>query len=392
MHLNDPGRADWEGVGPGTRALAAGGATCCVDMPLNAHPPTLDGASFDAKVAAAAGAARVDFALWGGLVPGPLDRLDELAARGVVGLKAFMCPSGIDDFPAVDEDALGAGMARAARLGLPVAVHAENAELTEALAARAVAEGRTGMRDFLASRPVEAELRAIARALALAEETGCALHVVHVSSGRGVRLVAEARARGVDVTCETCPHYLVLDAEDAEALGAVAKCAPPLRGRADREELWAELRAGRRGLGGLGPLAQPAGAEGRRRPVRRLGRHRRGPDHAGPAPHGRPGPRPGRPARRVPGRPAPTGRQGPAGRRPGRRPDPRGPLAAVAAHRGRARVPAPLEPLRRADAGRPGRDHHPARPGELASAGAGARAPRDPDPAGPGGGRVGWGR
>jgi allantoinase len=244
VHLNDPGRADWEGFDTGTLALAAGGATCCVDMPLNSSPPTLDAAAFDAKVAAARGVARIDFALWGGLVPGPLDRLDELAERGVVGLKAFMCPSGIDDFPAADDETLGAGMARAARLGLPVAVHAEDAALTAALAGRAVAEGRTGMRDFLASRPVEAELRAIARALALAEEAECALHVVHVSTGRGVRLVTEARARGVDATCETCPHYLVLDEDDAEALGAVAKCAPPLRPAADREDLGREVAAG----------------------------------------------------------------------------------------------------------------------------------------------------
>ena len=135
-------------------------------------------------------------------------------------------------------------MARAARLGLPVAVHAESEELTRRLARRAVAEGRVGVRDYLASRPVVAELEAIGRAIGFAAETGCALHVVHVSSGRGVALVADARARGIDVTCETCPHYLVLDASDAERLGAVAKCAPPLRDGAEREALWAALRAG----------------------------------------------------------------------------------------------------------------------------------------------------
>ncbi len=244
VHLNEPGRADWEGFATGTAALAAGGTTCAIDMPLNAVPPTIDGAAFDAKVAAATGVARVDVALWGGLVPGDRDRLDELAARGVVGFKAFMSASGVPEFEAADDLTLLEGMARAASLGLPVAVHAESEELTSRLARRAVAEGRVGVRDYLASRPVLAELDAIARAIAFAAETGCALHVVHVSSGRGVALVAQARARGVDVTCETCPHYLVLDADDAERLGAVAKCAPPLRGADEREGLWAALRAG----------------------------------------------------------------------------------------------------------------------------------------------------
>lgn len=245
VHCNDPGRASWEGFAHGTRALAAGGATSCLDMPLNASPPTVDGASFDLKAAAATAVARVDFVLWGGLVPGNADRLDELAERGVVGLKAFMCPSGIDDFPAADDDTLHAGMARAARLGLPVAVHAEDAGLTTARARRAVSKGRVSMRDFVASRPVVAETRAIERAIALAADTGCSLHIVHVSCGSGVRLVDAARARGLDVTCETCPHYLALGEEDVELLGTVAKCAPPLRSSEERDDLWAQLLAGR---------------------------------------------------------------------------------------------------------------------------------------------------
>ena len=244
VHLNDPGRAEWEGFATGTAALAAGGATTAIDMPLNAIPPTLDAASFAVKAAAARGIARVDVALWGGLVPGRVDRLDELADAGVVGFKAFMSASGVEEFTAADDLTLVEGMARAARLGLPVAVHAESDTLTSRLAARAVAAGRTSMRDYLTSRPVLAELEAIGRALAFAQETGCALHVVHVSSGRGVALVADARARGVDVTCETCPHYLVLDEEDAVRLGAVAKCAPPLRPAAEVEALWDHVRAG----------------------------------------------------------------------------------------------------------------------------------------------------
>jgi allantoinase len=231
VHFNEPGRTEWEGWATGTRALAAGGATACVEMPLNAHPPTVDGAAFDAKRAAAEASAIVDFALWGGLVPGDLDRLDELAERGVVGFKAFMCDSGIADFPAVDEDTLGAGMARAAALGLPVAVHAEDPATLRAPAG-------TGWRDFVASRPIDAELRAIERALALAKETGCALHVVHVSSARGVALVAAA---GIDATCETCPHYLTLTEDDLETLGSRAKCAPPLRTAAARDALWERI-------------------------------------------------------------------------------------------------------------------------------------------------------
>ncbi len=244
VHLNDPGRTEWEGFATGTAALAAGGTTCAVDMPLNASPPTLDAASFALKVTAAEGVARVDVALWGGLVPGPVERLDELAACGVVGFKAFMCDSGIADFAAADEATLAAGMARAAALGLPVAVHAESQELTAPLAAAARAAGRTGVRDYLASRPVAAEVQAIERAVALAEEAGCALHVVHVSCAAGVAVVAQARARGVDVTCETCPHYLLLDEDDAERLGAIAKCAPPLRPREEVTALWSSVMLG----------------------------------------------------------------------------------------------------------------------------------------------------
>jgi dihydroorotase-like cyclic amidohydrolase len=200
----------------------------------------------------------VDFALWGGLVPGNLDQMEALAARGAIGFKAFMSSTGVDDFAAADDLTLYEGMARAAALGLPVAVHAENDAITGLLARRAVAQGRTTARDYLASRPVIAELEAIARAILLARETGCALHIVHVSTGRGVELVAEARRQGVDVTCETCPHYLLLDEDDLERAnsnspraysntplpGALAKCAPPLRPRAEQEALWEHLRTG----------------------------------------------------------------------------------------------------------------------------------------------------
>ena len=172
-------------------------------------------------------------------------------------------------------------MCRAASLGLPVAVHAESEAITAGLAQRARAAGRTAMRDFLASRPAVAELQAIARAIALAEESGCSLHVVHVSTGRGVALVAAARARGVDVSCETCPHYLVLTEEDAEALGNVAKCAPPLRPREESEALWQALADGTLPMVASDHSPAPWAMKSARRRVRRLGRHLRLPDDAG---------------------------------------------------------------------------------------------------------------
>ena len=241
VHFNEPGRADWEGFATGSRAAAAGGTTTIFDMPLNAHPPTIDGPSFDGKRTAAEANCLVDFALWGGLVPENLNELEVLRDRGVIGLKAFMSNSGIDDFASVDTAVLREGMKRAAELGLLVAVHAESEELTRRLTSVKKAAGLTSARDYLASRPIEAELDAIRNALDLAAETGCRLHVVHVSSGRGVGLIAEARAAGIDVTCETCPHYLLLTDAEMERLGAVAKCAPPLRSAVEQEELWRAL-------------------------------------------------------------------------------------------------------------------------------------------------------
>jgi allantoinase len=244
VHFNEPGRTHWEGIASGSRALAAGGGTLFFDMPLNAHPPTLDAASFDLKLAAARASSMADFAFWGGLVPTNLDRLEELADRGVVGFKAFMCNSGIDDFACVDDAALKEGMKRAAKLKKIVAVHAESEARTRELTNEFLRAGKTSIRDYLESRPIEAELDAIARALALAGETGCGLHIVHVSCGAGIALIASAHNAGVDVTCETCPHYLVLTQDDVLELGAVAKCAPPLRAKPAQDALWEYVRAG----------------------------------------------------------------------------------------------------------------------------------------------------
>jgi allantoinase len=240
VHFNEPGRTEWEGWTTGSRAAVAGGVTMVCDMPLNSHPPVVTADAFEAKRQAADAQAICDFALWGGLVPGQVDELESLAACGAIGFKAFMANSGIDDFPKVDLGTLRAGMHRAAALRLPVAVHAEfDCERT-----RHKLRAGTSVTAYLASRPISAECDAIRAALEIAGETACALHVVHVSSARGLSLIIEARARGVDVTAETCPHYLVFTGDDMERLGAVAKCAPPLRDEEERAALLAQVRAG----------------------------------------------------------------------------------------------------------------------------------------------------
>src|SRR5258708_6796366 len=245
VHFNEPGRVEWEGLASGSAALAAGGGACFFDMPLNSEPPVLDAARLREKRLLAEKQSCTDFALWGGLVPGNLDKLAGLKAAGAIGLKAFMCDSGIASFPRVDATTLREGMKRAAKLGMLVAVHAEDDALAARFTAAQKAKGRTDARAFLASRPVEVELAAIRQALEIAGETGCALHIVHVSSPEGIALIAEARAQRVDVTAETCSHYLLLNEKDVVRLGAVAKCAPPLRDEKRRLALWAELRAGR---------------------------------------------------------------------------------------------------------------------------------------------------
>ncbi len=246
VHFNDPGRAHWEGVATGSAALAAGGGVCFIDMPLNSSPPTLDGPAFDAKRAVCDARSRTDFALYGGLTPESLPHMEELADRGVAGFKAFMCPSGIDDFTHADDVTLYRGMEIAAGVGLPVLLHAESASMTATLTATLRGEGRRDVRAFLESRPVIAELEAIGRALLYAEETGCSVHIVHVSNRRGVELVRRAASQhGVDASCETCPHYLFFTDRDMESIGPRAKCAPPLRDDATRRALLQELIAGR---------------------------------------------------------------------------------------------------------------------------------------------------
>ncbi|MDQ2942280.1 MAG: allantoinase AllB [Candidatus Dormibacteraeota bacterium] len=244
VHFNEPGHTDWETIGNGSAALAAGGYTAFVDMPLNSLPVTIDGDSFDLKLKAANASSILDFGLWGGLVPGNLDRLEDLHVRGVLGFKAFMCPSGLDEFPACDERTLRDGMRRIAALGSILLLHAEDPEVVDTLSREAIAHGMTSARDFIRSRPANAELEAISRAISLAEETRCAIHVVHVSTAQGMRWIREAQETGVDVSGETCPHYLLYTQEDIERLGGLGKCAPPFRTSEDREALWALLADG----------------------------------------------------------------------------------------------------------------------------------------------------
>lgn len=244
LHFNEPGRTDWEGAASGSRALAAGGGTLFFDMPLNSTPCTIHGAAFDRKAAALSAASITDFALWGGIVPGNLGALAELAERGVVGFKAFLCNSGLDEFPRADDLTLYEGMREAARLGLPVAVHAESEEITSRLTQRMIGQNRRDVRAYLESRPIVAEVEAISRAALMARETGCSLHIVHNSSGRGVAAALEARALGTDISIETCPHYLLFTEEDLGRIGALAKCAPPLRSDGERQALWDAVRRG----------------------------------------------------------------------------------------------------------------------------------------------------
>jgi allantoinase len=240
VHFNEPGRTNWEGLETGSNALAAGGGTAFFDMPLNSLPPVTNAASFALKRAAAERSSRTDFGIWGGLVPGNTGEFEAMRDAGAIGFKAFMCNSGVEEFPLSNPAVLRAGMKRAAALGMMVAVHAEDDSLARLRTVEQHALG-TDARTWLKSRPVELELAAIRTAAEIAGETGCALHIVHVSSPDGVALAHEERNRGVDLTIETCPHYLLLCDQDVIRLGAIAKCFPPLRPEGLRLRLWEAL-------------------------------------------------------------------------------------------------------------------------------------------------------
>ena len=219
VHFQEPGREGWEGFDTGSAAAAAGGVTTVVDMPIDSHPPTITAALVAAKADAARRHSRVDVAVWAGLVPQALAHLDDLVRAGAVGFKAFACPSGWDDFPACDEATLAAGMAAAARLDVPVAVHCELEPL---------------------GHGADSEVAALRWAARLAAGARARLHAVHVSAAAAVD---EAR-RWPRVTVETCPHYLVLDDLDAARIGPAAHCNPPIRDAGNRAALWERLLGG----------------------------------------------------------------------------------------------------------------------------------------------------
>ena len=244
VHVNEPGRAEWEGFETATRAAAAGGVTTIVDMPLNSVPATTTVAALAAKRTAAAGKCSVDVGFWGGVVPGNAGELSGLAAAGVRGFKCFLVPSGVDEFPHASEQDLRAAMPRIAQLGLPLLVHAELPGPIEAAARSATWRNPRSHASWLAARPSAAEREAIAMMLALCEETGCRVHVVHLAAADAVPLLRNARARRLAVTVETCPHYLFFAAEEIADGATPFKCAPPIRERENREALWSALRAG----------------------------------------------------------------------------------------------------------------------------------------------------
>lgn len=243
VHVNEPGRTDWEGFETVTRAAALGGVTTIVDMPLNSVPATTSVAALHAKLASAAGKCHVDVALWGGVVPGNAAELEPLAGEGVCGFKCFLSPSGVDEFLNVGERELREAMPILARFGLPLLAHAED----PALLAGANSSLRSNPRSheaWLDSRPAAAEVAAIRMLIRLSRETDCRVHVVHLSAAEALPELRAARGAGVPITVETCPHYLYFHAEAVPDGATSLKCAPPIRARANRELLRAALLQG----------------------------------------------------------------------------------------------------------------------------------------------------
>lgn len=241
VHVNEPGRTDWEGFASATRAAAAGGVTALLDMPLNSIPATTTVDALDRKRAAAHGAITVDVGFIGGVVPGNAAELAPLRAAGVRAFKCFLSPSGVDEFPHVSEDDLREAFPVLASLDAPLMVHAED---PAALHPPAADVSATDYRVYLDSRPVAAECRAIEMLVHLVERCPVAVHVVHVSSAQGVAAIREARRRGLPLTGETCPHYLTFSAEEVPPRATAFKCAPPIRDGSQREALWHALGTG----------------------------------------------------------------------------------------------------------------------------------------------------
>jgi allantoinase len=246
VHVNQPGRTEWEGFASATRAAAAGGITTLVDMPLNSIPATTSAAALQAKRAEARGELWVDVGFWGGVVPGNQAELAPLVAAGALGFKCFLVDSGVDEFPPVAEADLRPAMREVAELRVPLLVHAELGAPIAAATAALEAAGADPRRyaTYLASRPPAAEESAIALMVGLCRESRARVHVVHHSAAGALPLIARARAEGLPLTAETCPHYLRFAAEDVPDAATELKCAPPIRERANREALWRALADG----------------------------------------------------------------------------------------------------------------------------------------------------
>ena len=237
VHINEPGRSDWEGFDTATRAAAAGGITTLVDMPLNSVPATTTASALRAKIEAARAKCHVDVGFWGGVVPGNAGELDALVDAGVRGFKCFLVPSGVDEFPAVTEEDLRQALPIIARRKLPLLVHAED---PSSLARPA----NPTYQAYLASRPPHSEVAAIRLMVRLAEEFKTRVHIVHVSSAEGVAAIAGAKAAWAPITAETCPHYLTFAAGEIADGATEFKCAPPIRDASHREALWHGLASG----------------------------------------------------------------------------------------------------------------------------------------------------
>ena len=241
VHINEPGRTDWEGFEHATRAAAAGGVTTLVDMPLNSVPATTTVEALELKRRAAQGRCHVDVRFWGGVVPGNAESLEPLARAGVPGFKCFLSPSGVDEFEHVSEADLCEALPILAALRLPLLVHAElPARLHEPDARKDPRRHAT----WLDSRPADAEHAAIDLLIRLSREYGAPIHIVHLASAGALPALVAARAEGVAITVETCPHYLTFAAEEIDDGATALKCAPPIRERDHRERLWRALADG----------------------------------------------------------------------------------------------------------------------------------------------------
>jgi len=244
VHINEPGRAEWEGFETATRAAAAGGYTLLVDMPLNCLPATTTVHALEAKRAAAQNRCLVDWMAWGGVVADNQLHIEELANAGVAGFKCFLIHPGIDGFTMVTEAQLRAALPHVARTGLPLLVHAELPGPVDSAAQRLGGADWSHYHVYLQSRPEEAELSAIAFLLSLCREYKFRLHIVHLSACQALPLLCAARAEGLPVSVETCPHYLHFTAETIPNGATLFECAPPIRSAENREELWKGLREG----------------------------------------------------------------------------------------------------------------------------------------------------